>query len=53
MDTMAPFKRYKQLSELAKMYPCLYNKQKKHFKKEEVKERAWKETSQGTRPRKW
>ena len=40
---MAPFKRYKQLSELAKMYPCLYNKQEKDFKKEEVKQRAWKE----------
>ena len=33
---MAPFKRYKQLSELVKMYPCLYNKQEK------VKQRAWK-----------
>ena len=40
---MAPFKRYEQLSELVKMYPCLYNKQKKDFKKEEVKQRAWKE----------
>ena len=42
-DTMAPFKRYEQLSELVKMYPCLYNKQEKDFKKEEVKQRAWKE----------
>ena len=25
------------------MYPCLYNKQGKDFKKEEVKQRAWKE----------
>ena len=40
---MAPFKRYEQLSELVKMYPCLYNKQEKDFKKEEVKQRAWKE----------
>ena len=39
-DTMAPFKRYEQLSEPAKMYPCLYNKQEKDFKKEEVKQRA-------------
>ena len=37
---MAPFKRYEQLSELVKMYPCLYNKQEKDFKKE-VKQRAW------------
>ena len=41
---MAPFKRYEQLSELVKMHPCLYNKQEKHFKKEEeVKQRTWKE----------
>ena len=40
---MAPFSRYKQLSELVKMYPCLYNQQGKDFKKEEVKQRAWKE----------
>ena len=26
-----------------KMYPCLYNKQAKYFKKEEIKQRAWKE----------
>ena len=30
-------------SELVKMYPCLCNKQEKYFKKEEVKQRAWKE----------
>ena len=42
-DTTAPFKIYEQLSELVKMYPCLYNKQEKDFKKEEVKQRAWKE----------
>ena len=41
--TMAPFRCYEQLSELVKMHPCLYNKQKKGFKKEEVKQRAWKE----------
>ena len=40
---MAPFKRYEQLSELVKKYPCLCNKQEKDFKKEEVKRRAWKE----------
>ena len=40
---MAPFKRYEQLSELVKVYPGLYNKQEKDFKKEEVKQRAWKE----------
>ena len=40
---MAPFKRYEQLSELVKIYPCLYNKQEQDFKKEEVKQRAWKE----------
>ena len=40
---MAPFKRYEQLSELVKMYPCLYNKQEQDFKKEEVKQRAWEE----------
>ena len=39
---MTPFKRYEQLSELVKMYPSLYNKQEKDFKKE-VKQRAWKE----------
>ena len=40
---MAPSKRYEQLSELVKMYSCLYNKQEKDFKKEEVKQKAWKE----------
>ena len=40
---MGPFKRYEQLSELVKIYPCLYNKQEQDFKKEEVKQRAWKE----------
>ena len=40
---MAPFKRYEQLSELVKMYPCLHNKQEKDFKNEEVKQRAWNE----------
>ena len=40
---MEPFKRYEQLSEFAKMYPCLYIKQEKDFKKEEVKQTAWKE----------
>ena len=42
-DTMAPFKPYEQLSDLVKMYTCLYNKQEKDFKKEEVKQRAQKE----------
>ena len=42
-DAMAPFKLYEQLSELVKMYPCLYNKQEQDFKKEEVKQRAWEE----------
>ena len=40
---MSPFKRYEQLSELLKIYPCLCNKQEQDFKKEEVKQRAWKE----------
>ena len=40
---MAPFKCYEQLSELVKMYTCLYNKQEKDFKTEEVKQRAQKE----------
>ena len=40
---MASFKRYEQLSELVKMYPCLYIKQEKDFKKEEVKQSPWKE----------
>ena len=41
---MVPFKRYEQLLELVKMYPCLYNRQEKDFKKKEVEQRAWKET---------
>ena len=40
---MAPFKCYDQLAELVKMYPRLPNKKEKDFKKEEVKQRAWKE----------
>ena len=40
---MTSFKCYEQLSELVKMYPCLYNKQEKDFKKEEIKQRTWKE----------
>ena len=40
---MAPLKAYEQLSELVKVYPYLYNKQEKDFKKKEVKQRAWKE----------
>ena len=40
---MAPFKRYEQLSVPVKMYLCLYNKQEKDFKKEEIKQTAWKE----------
>ena len=40
---MVPFKLYEQLSELVKMYPCLYNKQEKDFRKKEVKQKAWKE----------
>ena len=39
---MAPFKRYEQLSELVKICPCLFNKQEQDFKKEEIKQRAWK-----------
>ena len=40
---MASFKSYKHVSELVKMYPCLYNKQEQDFKKEEAKQRVWKE----------
>ena len=47
---MAPFKRYEQLSELVKMYPCLYNKQEKDFKKEEVKQ-SLERNSQDPRPK--
>ena len=32
------------------MYPCLYNKQEKDFKKEKVKQRAWKEISKELNP---
>ena len=32
-DTMAPFKRYEELSELVKMYPCLYNTRKRFQKR--------------------
>ena len=38
---MAPFNNNKKLSELVKFYPCLYNKQEKDFKKEDIKQRAW------------
>ena len=41
-DTVTPFKRYDQVSELVEMYPCLYNKQEKDFKEEEVKQSTWK-----------
>ena len=40
---MVPFNHYEQLSELVKMYPSLYIKQEKDFKKENVKQTAWKE----------
>ena len=42
-DTMTPFKRNEHQSELVKIYPCLYHKQEIDFKKEEVKQRVWKE----------
>ena len=32
---MAPFNNNEELSELVKLYPCLYNKQEKDFKKED------------------
>ena len=38
---MAPFNNNEKLSELVKLYPCLYNKQEKDFKKEDIKQRAW------------
>ena len=44
-DTMTPFKRYEHLLELVKMYTCLYKKQEKDLKKEEVKQRVWEETA--------
>ena len=40
---MAPFNNNKKLSELVKLYPCLYNKQEKDLKKEDIKQRAWNE----------
>ena len=40
---MTPFKIKEQLPELVKMYPCLYNKKEKNFKKEEVNQKACKE----------
>ena len=40
---MAPFNNNEKLSELVKLYPCLYNKQEKDFKKENIKQRAWNE----------
>ena len=40
---MAPFNNNEKLSELVKLYPCLYNKQEKDFKKEDIKQQAWNE----------
>ena len=40
---MAPFNNNEKLSESVKLYPCLYNKQEKDFKKEDIKQRAWNE----------
>ena len=40
---MAPFSKNEKLSELVKLYPCLYNKQEKDFKKEDIKQRVWNE----------
>ena len=40
---MAHFNNNEKLSELVKLYPCLYNKQEKDFKKEDIKQRAWNE----------
>ena len=40
---IAPFNNNEKLSELVKLYPCLYNNQEKDFKKEDVKQRAWNE----------
>ena len=40
---MTPFNNNEKLSELVKLYPCLYNKQEKDFKKEDIKQRAWNE----------
>ena len=43
LSIMAPFNNNEKLSELVKLYPCLYNKQEKDFKKENIKQRAWNE----------
>ena len=40
---MATFRNNEKLSELVKLYPCLYNKKEKDFKKEDIKQRAWTE----------
>ena len=40
---MAPFNNNEKLFEFVKLYPCLYNKQEKDFKKEDIKQRAWNE----------
>ena len=40
---MVPFNNNKKLSELVKLYPYLYNKQEKDFKKEDIKQQAWNE----------
>ena len=40
---IAAFNNNEKLSELVKLYPCLYNKQEKDFKKEDIKQRAWNE----------
>ena len=40
---MAPFNNKEKLSELVKLYPCLYNKEEKDLKKEDIKQRAWNE----------
>ena len=51
---MAPFKRYEQLSESVKMYPCWHNNQEKDFKKKKKnKTESLEINNRGTRPRKW
>ena len=40
---MVPFNNNEKLSELVKLYPCLYNKQEKDFKKVDIKQRGWNE----------
>ena len=42
---MAPFNNNEKLSELVKLYLCLYNKQEKDFKKKDTKQRAWNEST--------